>query len=249
MKKAYLALAVVASFALTACNEQSSGADTAAPATAEDYQSDTQKQSYALGASMGMYVQKRIAEQNKHNIETDVDALVAGFKDGIAEQTVFDLETIQSLAAASDAQLREKMMAQESVAKEENKAQGEAYLAENAKREGVVTTESGLQYEVLTAGDGASPTAEDIVRVHYKGTLIDGTEFDSSYKRNEPAEFPLNGVIPGWTEGVQLMKEGATYRFHIPAELAYGERQQGPVIGPNSTLVFDVELLKVNPED
>jgi FKBP-type peptidyl-prolyl cis-trans isomerase FkpA len=129
-------------------------------------------------------------------------------------------------------------------AAEKNIEAGLAYLEENGKREGVVTTDSGLQYEVLTEGEGASPAATDVVKVHYRGTLLDGTEFDSSYKRGEPAEFPLNRVIAGWTEGVQLMKEGAKYRFHIPSELAYGQRSTG-AITPNSTLVFDVELLEV----
>ena len=129
-------------------------------------------------------------------------------------------------------------------AAEKNIEAGLAYLEENGKKEGVVTTESGLQYEVLEEGEGASPEATDMVKVHYRGTLLDGTEFDSSYKRGEPAEFPLNRVISGWTEGVQLMKEGAKYRFHIPSELAYGARSTG-AITPNSTLIFDVELLEV----
>ncbi len=122
---------------------------------------------------------------------------------------------------------------------------GEAFLAENGKRDGVKTTASGLQYEVLTEGTGASPKATDTVEVHYRGTLIDGKEFDSSYKRGETIQFPLNGVIPGWTEGVQLMKEGAKYRFFIPSKLAYGSRGAGGVIGPDETLIFDVELIKV----
>ncbi len=125
------------------------------------------------------------------------------------------------------------------------KEKGEQYLAENAKKETVKTTASGLQYEVLTEGTGKSPSATDTVKVHYRGTLIDGTEFDSSYSRGEPAEFPLNRVIPGWTEGVQLMKEGAKYRFVIPSQLAYGSRGAGPVIGPDETLIFEVELLEV----
>ncbi len=122
---------------------------------------------------------------------------------------------------------------------------GEQFLAANAKRETVKTTPSGLQYEVIAEGAGKSPKATDTVLVNYRGTTIDGKEFDSSYKRNEPIEFPLNAVIPGWTEGVQLMKEGGKYRFFIPSNLAYGKRGAGGAIGPDETLVFEVELLKV----
>ncbi|MFZ4683682.1 MAG: FKBP-type peptidyl-prolyl cis-trans isomerase [Terrimicrobiaceae bacterium] len=122
---------------------------------------------------------------------------------------------------------------------------GEAFLKQNATKEGVETTASGLQYKVLTEGTGKIPKATDTVTVNYRGTLIDGTEFDSSYKRGEPISFPLNGVIPGWTEGVQLMKEGAKYQFTIPSKLAYGSRGAGGVIGPDETLIFEVELLKV----
>lgn len=129
---------------------------------------------------------------------------------------------------------------------EENKAAGAAFLAENTKKANIVTTASGLQYEVLTPGTGTtSPSATANVTVHYKGTTLDGKEFDSSYSRGEPATFPLNRVIPGWTEGVQLMKEGAKYRFYIPSELAYGEQGAGRDIGPNATLIFDVELIKI----
>jgi len=123
--------------------------------------------------------------------------------------------------------------------------QGEKILKENATKEGVKSTASGLQYLVLTEGKGKSPKATDTVLVHYRGTLLTGTEFDSSYKRNEPIEFPLNRVIAGWTEGVQLMKEGAKFRFFIPSNLAYGTRGAGRDIGPNETLIFEVELLKV----
>ena len=128
----------------------------------------------------------------------------------------------------------------------ENKAAGEKFLTENAQKAGVVTTASGLQYLVFSEGSGASPKATDNVTVHYKGTTIDGEEFDSSYSRGEPATFPLNRVIAGWTEGLQLMKEGSKYRFFIPANLAYGERGAGRAIGPNAALIFDVELIKVN---
>jgi FKBP-type peptidyl-prolyl cis-trans isomerase FkpA len=128
----------------------------------------------------------------------------------------------------------------------ENQAAGEKFLNDNAKNAGVVTTSSGLQYLVFNEGTGAMPKASDKVTVHYKGTTIDGKEFDSSYSHGAPVTFPLNGVIAGWTEGVQLMKEGAKYRFFIPSKLAYGERGAGSRIGPNSALIFDVELIKVN---
>lgn len=124
-------------------------------------------------------------------------------------------------------------------------AKGEKFLEDNAKKEGVTVTASGLQYKVITPGTGKSPKATDTVEVHYEGTLIDGTVFDSSYRRGQTIEFPLNRVIAGWTEGVQLMQEGAKYRFFIPSKLAYGARGAGGVIGPNQALIFDVELIKV----
>ena len=128
---------------------------------------------------------------------------------------------------------------------DKNEKEGRDFLAGNAKKDGVTTTASGLQYEVMEEGTGDSPKATDTVSVHYRGTLINGTEFDSSHKRGKPAEFPLNGVIPGWTEGVQLMKVGSKFRFFVPPELAYGARGAGAIIGPNSTLIFEVELLQI----
>lgn len=127
---------------------------------------------------------------------------------------------------------------------EENKAAGEVFLVENGKKDNIKTTESGLQYEILAKGEGASPKATDTVTVHYKGTTLDGKEFDSSYARNSPATFPLNRVIAGWTEGLQLMNVGAKYRFFIPSTLAYGQRGAGADIGPNAALIFEVELIK-----
>ena len=128
---------------------------------------------------------------------------------------------------------------------EKNKADGERFLAENAKKEGVKVLSSGLQYKEITPGTGKSPKTDDTVTTHYKGTLIDGTEFDSSYKRGQPATFPVSGVIPGWTEALLLMKEGAKWQLFVPSNLAYGERGAGQVIGPNATLIFEVELLTV----
>jgi FKBP-type peptidyl-prolyl cis-trans isomerase FkpA len=128
-----------------------------------------------------------------------------------------------------------------------SKKVGEDFLAGNKSKEGVKTTPSGLQYKVLKEGKGAKPKATDVVKVHYRGTLVDGTEFDSSYKRGEPIEFPLNGVIKGWTEGVQLMTPGSKYQFFIPSELAYGEEGRPPTIPGNSALIFEVELIEVKP--
>ena len=128
---------------------------------------------------------------------------------------------------------------------EENKTKGAAFLAENVKKEGVTATASGLQYEVLTKGEGAMPSATDSVTVHYEGKTLDGNIFDSSYQRDTPATFPLNRVIAGWTEGVQLMREGSKYRLYIPSELAYGANGAGSDIGPNETLIFDVELISI----
>jgi FKBP-type peptidyl-prolyl cis-trans isomerase len=137
--------------------------------------------------------------------------------------------------AAMQASIKEKA--------QKNLADGEKFLTENKTKEGVKTTESGLQYKVLEAGEGPSPKAGDTVTVHYRGTFVDGTEFDSSYQRGEPATFPLTGVIPGWTEALQLMKKGSKWMLFIPSELAYGERGAGNRIPPNSTLIFEVELL------
>lgn len=128
---------------------------------------------------------------------------------------------------------------------ERNRQEGEVFLRENATKDGVVTTASGLQYMVLEESDAEKPVATDQVKVHYRGTLLDGTEFDSSYKRGQPASFGLQRVIAGWTEGVQLMSVGSKYRFFIPSSLAYGQRGAGPLIGPNATLIFDVELLEI----
>ena len=165
-------------------------------------------------------------------------------------------DALAGKTALTDAELREtlntfrkemmtKMEAKQKTDGEKNVKDGEAFLAANAKKEGVKTLPSGLQYKVIKSGAGKSPKATDTVKVHYHGTLIDGTVFDSSVERKEPATFPVNGVIPGWIEGLQLMKEGDKWQLFIPAKLAYGERGAGQDIGPNSALIFEVELLEV----
>jgi FKBP-type peptidyl-prolyl cis-trans isomerase len=144
-------------------------------------------------------------------------------------------------------QFEKDMEQKQKAAGEKNKTDGAKFLEENKKKEGVKATASGLQYKVLKEGTGSQPKSTDMVTVNYRGTLIDGTEFDSSYKRGQPATFPLNGVIKGWTEGLQLMKQGSKYQFFVPSNLAYGERSVGPDIAANATLIFEVELLEVKP--
>jgi FKBP-type peptidyl-prolyl cis-trans isomerase len=198
-----------------------------------------QKTSYCLGLDVGMSM-KRLP------VELDTDALLAGMFDMLQDRPPkVSREEFSRLMEELQKTLKSK---QEAVAKEagaNNKAVGAAYLAENAKKDGVMVTASGLQVEIIEAGNGVKPKATDTVRVHYRGTLLNGQEFDSSYSRNEPAEFPLNRVIAGWTEGLQLLKVGGKARLTIPPELAYGEQGAAPAIGPNSTLVFEVELLAV----
>jgi FKBP-type peptidyl-prolyl cis-trans isomerase FklB len=191
------------------------------------------KISYALGLGIGQQLKSM-------NIE---DFSIEDFTKSISDVMSGKETAISSREA--QAMLNEYFQKKEKEQAQTAIAEGKVYLEENAKRDGVTQTKSGLQYEVLTEGTGKSPKATDTVRCHYEGRLLDGTVFDSSYKRGEPADFGLNQVIPGWTEGVQLMKEGAKFRFHIPYLLAYGERGAGAQIPPYSTLVFDVELIKV----
>jgi len=209
------------------------------PAGTPSLETEDQKASYGIGHQMG----SQLAPAEAH---IDLDAFVAGIRDGMAgnDPAVDQAEIQTALQALSDRVNAEEAerRATEGAA---NAEAGEAFLAENAAREGVTVTESGLQYEVLRDGDGPTPGPQDRVRIHYKGTLIDGTQFDSSYDRGEPTTFGVNGVIAGFSEGLQLMPVGSQYRFYIPSDLGYGPNGSGPNIGPNATLVFEVELLEV----
>lgn len=191
------------------------------------------KVSYALGIGIG----RQLADMGANDIVTEDFA--AAMKD------VLTGAQLQIDETEAQAMVQEYLQKKGEERLKNVKAEGEAFLADNAKKEGVVTLPSGLQYQVLQEGNGKSPKATDQVKCHYEGTLINGKVFDSSYRRGEPATFPLNGVIAGWTEGLQLMKEGAKYRFFIPFNLAYGTRGAGQDIPPYATLIFDVELIEV----
>ncbi|MEW6999771.1 FKBP-type peptidyl-prolyl cis-trans isomerase [Colwelliaceae bacterium BS250] len=229
-------LVAVAVMALAGC-----GAEEKKAAVLE---TDAQKQAYGLGASIGAYMSNNLTEQEKIGVVLDKELLIAGFTESINGAAQLEEDEIRTILMALDKEVNDKKAAAATLANEKNVTAGQEFLATNAIVEGVLVTESGLQYQVLTAAEGAKPVATDTVKVHYKGTLIDGTTFDSSYDRGEPIEFPLNGVIPGWTEGVQLMNVGSKYKFVIPSDLAYGPNGTGPIPG-NATLVFEVELLDI----
>jgi FKBP-type peptidyl-prolyl cis-trans isomerase FklB len=196
------------------------------------------KQSYAIGLNVGKSL-------HRDDIVIEPKFLLQGLQDALADGKVqLTDDQIKTVMTALQTEVHQKQEAKRLALTESNKKEGAAFLAENAKKEGVVTLPSGLQYKVLTAGTGPKPTATDQVVCNYRGTLLDKTEFDSSYKRGQPATFPVSGVIKGWTEALQLMPVGSKWELFIPADLAYGERGQGP-IAPTATLVFDVELLSI----
>lgn len=231
-------LAVLAALALLAgCDAGSAPEEQSAEP--EPLTDDSAKAAYSLGYRFAENVQRQFPE------DLDNEAFVRGVRDQLTAQEalVDDAEAERVLTAMMEA--RQAQAASDSL---ENLEEGLAFLEENAERDGVVTLDSGLQYEVLEEGEGDKPAATDTVTTHYEGRLIDGEVFDSSYERGEPATFPLNRVIAGWTEGLQLMSPGAKYRLYVPAELAYGDQAAGS-IPPNSTLIFDVELLEVASAD
>jgi len=194
-----------------------------------------EKMSYIIGHDVGKNLQKQA-------IEIDPEIVTRGIRDALsgAKPLMTDQEIRDTVAA-----FQKEMAAKQEELGKKNKKDGEVFLAENKKKEGVKTLPSGLQYKVIKAGKGKKPKLTDTVTTHYRGTLIDGTEFDSSYKRNTPATFPVNGVIPGWTEALQLMEEGAKWQLFVPSNLGYGERGAGGTIGPNATLIFEVELISI----
>jgi FKBP-type peptidyl-prolyl cis-trans isomerase FklB len=197
------------------------------------------KVSYIIGMDIGTNLKRQ-------GIDVSPDILLKGLKDGLSgSKPLLTEKEMNDIVAAFQ---KEVIARQEEMAKkasEANKKEGEAFLSGNKKKEGVVTLPSGLQYKVIKKGSGKKPKATDTVTTHYRGTLIDGTEFDSSYKRGQPVSFPVNGVIPGWTEALQLMEEGAKWQLFIPSSLAYGEKGAGPQIGPHATLIFEVELISI----
>jgi len=219
---------------LSACNQQATAKDESVK-----LDNQTNKASYSIGVQMGtqMAPLKDLLNQ---------DAIMMGFKDTISgTEAKLSAEEMQTVMQGFQKTIMEKQQAEKSAASANNAAEGEKFLADNKAKDGIKTTASGLQYKVITAGTGATPKATDTVVTHYSGTLINGKVFDSSYKRNSPATFPVNGVIKGWTEALQLMKVGAKWQLFIPADLAYGERGAGANIGPNQVLIFEIELLEI----
>ncbi|UTW64712.1 FKBP-type peptidyl-prolyl cis-trans isomerase [bacterium SCSIO 12741] len=220
---------------MAACNPESNTADSSSTSSS-DLKNFTDSVSYSFGVSVG----SGLKSQKITDINTDL--IAKGISDMLAEQGKFDEQQANTIITKYMDEIRERNL---SAAKSE----GDNFLAENGKNPDVITTASGLQYTVIREGDGPKPIATDQVRVHYHGTLIDGTVFDSSVDRGEPVTFPVQGVIPGWIEGLQLMNVGSKYKLFIPSDLAYGDRGAGAKIGPGATLVFDVELLEIVKAD
>lgn len=198
-----------------------------------------EKECYAVGVNVATSL---VNTGQPFDLPALVDAITAVIE---GKELKLTNEELNSFLMSFGQKVQDNQQAAVAKVAEANAAKGQEYLEKNKSKDGVTVTESGLQYEVLSEGSGSKPTAASKVKVHYAGTTIDGVEFDSSYKRGEPIEFPLNGVIAGWTEGVQLMSVGSKYRFTIPSELAYGPQGAGGAIGPNETLLFDVELLDI----
>lgn len=253
-----IALLGALSLMLAACTQESttsSDTDDAGSADSTETAELTsleQRFSYVFGMNVG----EQLQQMQSQEVEIDFDVFIQGIRDlhegnpaRLSEEEVqLTIENFQNQQREKQTAMQAEQTAEREAAGAANVAEGAAFLAANAEKEGVVTLPSGLQYKIIIEGTGPKPSAEDKVTVHYRGTLLDGTEFDSSYQRNQPATFGLGQVIAGWTEGVQLMPEGSTFEFYIPPALAYGANGSGPTIGPNATLIFEVELLKAKAE-
>ncbi len=194
-----------------------------------------EKMSYIIGMSIGNNLKRQSVEVELNSFVKGVEDALGGKKPLLSEQEIREMMTA----------FENEMRVKQEVAAQKNKEQGDSFLAENKKKEGVKTLESGLQYKVITTGTGKKPKLNDYVLTHYRGTLIDGTEFDSTYKRGQPAFFQVSSVIPGWTEALQLMEVGAKWQLFIPPNLAFGESGAGGLVGPNATVIFEMELLSV----
>jgi FKBP-type peptidyl-prolyl cis-trans isomerase len=240
MKKYALPLALSSMLVLQACNEPATTPDAAVEAPAEaTLETAEQRLSYGIAFGLGQRMHADAVPMN-------IDSFVLGLRDGMAgDEPRMTQDEMAAEVQAYQEKAQTEQQAVQAVAAEANIAAGAEYLANNATQEGVVVTESGLQYQVVEAGEGAIPGPEDTVEVHYRGTLIDGTEFDSSYSRGQTVSFGVGQVIAGWTEALQLMPVGSTWKLTIPADLAYGAGGAGGAIGPNSTLLFDVELIAI----
>ena len=266
MKKTYLALSLAAAtLFVTACGDENqataaaSTADTTTTAPASNSSESVaganaatinaqspfeDKVSYSVGASVGTYISAMQRDQSEFIGTLDNDLVIKGFIDALGSKTALTEEEITQTLMDLDQKVRTAIEEKQKVAAQKNLDDGKKFLEENAKKDGVKVTESGLQYQIIEEGKGKSPTPNDVVRVKYKGTTIDGQVFD---EQTDPISFPLSSIIPGWTEGLQLMKEGGKAKLFIPADLAYGELGAGDLIKPNSTLVFDIELVEVLP--
>ena len=199
-----------------------------------------EKASYSIGANWGNSLKRQ-------EVEVDLEATIKGLRDGLAGKSVLTDQELREALSALNQEIRAKMEEKRKHLGETNKQEGEKFLAENKTEPGVITLPSGLQYKVLVEGSGESPKSNDVVTANYRGTLIDGTEFDSSSKSGQPLVRPANMLIKGWTEALQLMKPGAKWELYVPSELAYGERGAGAQIGPNATLIFEMELVSFKP--
>ena len=241
-----LAIALTAFALLIAgCDDKTGNQETQSTAAGIETQASglstlEQRFSYAVGTTLGN-------QFKRDELAIDIDALALALRD-VQEGNISQMseEDIRSTMLAAQEKQQAKQQAAQSGQAEANKAEGETFLTTNAAKEGVVSLDSGLQYKIITEGTGAKPQSSDTVAVHYRGTLIDGTEFDSSHSRDEPVSFPVTAVIPGWTEALQLMKEGAKWELYIPSDLAYGPGGTPGLIGPNATLIFEVELLSAS---